>query len=82
MRVTRPTMTHEENMTVVLNSSQPGSNLNHKAMALSCHFCREHVAGDVVEVRHVDSKKNLSDSLTKGLDSTDFHNYFMPFMVN
>ena len=51
-------------------------------MALSCYFCREQLAGDVVEVRQATSKKNLTDALTKGLDSTDFHNCFMPFMVN
>ena len=82
MRVAQPTTTYEDSMAVVLNSTQPGSNLNHKPMALSYYFCREHVAGGVVEVRHVNSKKKLFNALTKGLDSTDFHNCFIPFIAN
>ena len=69
-------------MSIILNSIIPGSNLQHKSMALLYHFCHKYVVGSVVEVRYVKSKENLSNALTKGLDSTDFHNYFIPFIVN
>ena len=82
MRVTKPVIIYEDNMSVVLNTMEPSSNLNHKAMALSYYFCREHVAGGVVEIRKVASKDNLSDRMTKGLDLNNFHNCFIPFISN
>ena len=82
MGVTSPAITHEDNLPVVLSSTNPGSNLQHKVMPLSYHYCREYVTGRVAEVRHAKSKLNIIDALTKGLDTTNFHNCFMPFMTN
>ena len=80
--MTKPTIICEDNMSVVLSSSNPRSTLQHKSMALSCHYVREHVSGEVVEIRKVGSDQNLSDTLTKGLDSNGFHNCIMPIMFN
>ena len=82
MRVSKPTIAHEDNMTVVVNSTEPGSMLQHKCMSLSFHFCREHCAEEVVQIRHVKSKSNFADGLTKGLDSSDFNNCFLLLMCN
>ena len=82
MKMTKPTVIFEDNMAVVLNSSNPGSTLQHKSIALSYHFCREHVSGGVVKVRHIRTDINLSDAMTKALDSTAFHNCIMPYMWN
>ena len=82
MFITKPTIIHKDNMVVVMNSTNPGSTLQHKSMALSYHYCREHIASGVVEIRHISSEKNLADGLTKELDSTPFSNCFLPFMLN
>ena len=82
MKVTRPTITHEDNMSVVMNCTNPGSKLSHKSMALSHHFVREHSYGEVVEIRKVASNDNTSDVMTKGLDSASFNNCMLPIMVN
>ena len=82
MIVIKPTIIFEDNMVVVLNSTEPSSKLQHHSIALSYHFCREYVAGKVVEIRHINSKANLADGFTKGLNLTDFHNNFMLVIVN
>ena len=82
MKITKATFIYKDNISVVLNSSQQGSILNHKCLALSYHFYCKQVAREAVEVRHILTKLNLVDTLTKGLDSTSFHNYFLPIIVN
>ena len=82
MKVTKPAILYEDNMSVVINSTNPGSTLQHKSMALSYHFVREHCYGDVVEVRKIASENNTSDALTKGLDSSSFNSCIMPVMSN
>ena len=71
MKVSKPTVVSEDNMSVVINSTNPGSTLQHKSMALSCHVVREHCYGDVVEARKIDSDKNMSDALKKDLIPRD-----------
>ena len=82
MRIVKPTIAHEGSAPVVMSSTEPGSVLQRESMASSCHFCREHSNEDIVQMRHVRSKANLVDSLTKGLDPTDFNNCFQPLMSN
>ena len=82
MKVTKPAITHEDNMSVVINITNPGSILQHKSIALSYHFVREHCYGDVVVVRKIASEDNVSDALTKGLESSVFNSCIMPVMCN
>ena len=53
MKVARQNIAHEDNMSVVIKSNNPGSTLQHKSMSLSCHFVREHCYVDVIEVRKI-----------------------------
>ena len=82
MHVTKPTVMCEDNMSVVVNRENPGSKLSHKSMALSCHFVREHSYVDVVEIRKIGSNENISDTLTKRLNSSGFNNFIIPVMIN
>jgi hypothetical protein len=69
-------------MSVILNATNPGSALNKKHVALSYHFVWEHVANDVVEIKKIDSIDNYADPFTKGLGSTEFHNFFREIQTN
>eukprot|EP00957_Ditylum_brightwellii_P053825 4078105-Ditylum_brightwellii.AAC.1 len=60
-KVSVPTPIFVDNMSVVLNASNPGSTLNKKTVALSYHFVREHVANAVIEIRKIDSEDNFAD---------------------
>ena len=82
MKITKPTAMCEDNVSVVMNCTNPGSKLSHKSMDLSYHFVREHAYGDVVEIRKIGTNKNTSDALTKGLDSSAFNNCMLPVMSN
>ena len=46
--VLEATKIYSENMGVVLNTTNPGSTLNKKHVALAYHFCREHMIAGVV----------------------------------
>jgi hypothetical protein len=82
IKVSRPTPIFVDNMSVVLNATNPGSTLNKKTVALSYHFVREHVANEVVEIRKIASEDNFADPFTKALVSNDFHGFYHECMVN
>ena len=65
MRVTKPAITYEDNMSVVLSSSNPESTLQHKSIALSCHFVREHVSEEVAEIQKVRASQNIAECFDK-----------------
>ena len=67
IEVTKPTPIYVDNMSDVMNASNPASTLNKKHIALAYHFVREHVANNVIEIRKIPSKDNYADAWTKGL---------------
>jgi len=82
VKVEKPTPIYVDNMLVVLNASNPGSALNKKAIALSYHYTREHVANNVIEIRKIESEQNCSDPMTKALNSTNLHGFFYEIQSN
>jgi hypothetical protein len=82
VKITKSTPVFVDNMSVVLNASNPGSTLNKKSVALSYHFVREHVANSVIEIRKIDSADNYADPFTKALTSGDHHDFFYEVMCN
>ena len=76
VKVTKPTRILVDNMAVIINSTNPGSTLNKKMVALAYHFVREQIANDVVEVKKIDSKDSYADPFTKSLASNKFHGFF------
>jgi hypothetical protein len=51
VKVTKSTPVFVDNMSVVLNASNPGSTHNKKSVALLYHFVREHVANSAIKIR-------------------------------
>ena len=82
VNVTKPTRILVDNMAIILNSTNPGSTLNKKMVALAYHFVREHVANNVIEVKKIDTKDNYADPFTKSLRSNEFHDLFYERMCN
>ena len=82
VRMLKPTTIYEDDMSVVINLTTPGSKLQKKHVALACHFCREYQAGGVVNTRKIKSENNYSDGCTKTLASNEFNNCFCPLMSN
>lgn len=82
VQVSKPSPIYVDNMSVVLNASNPGSTLNKKTVALCYHFVREHVANDVCRIRKIDTKENYADPLSKALNSTQFHGFFHEVLTN
>eukprot|EP00957_Ditylum_brightwellii_P098927 7536240-Ditylum_brightwellii.AAC.1 len=71
IEVSSPTPIFVDNMSMVINATNPGSTLNKKTVALSYHFVREHVANGVVEVREIASEDNFANPFTKAMTSMD-----------
>ena len=76
INVSKPTPVFVDNMSVVLNATNTGITPNKKNMALRCHFVREHVANNVVEVRKLHTSNSFSDPFTKPLVRNDFHRFY------
>ena len=82
IKVEKPTPIYVDNMSVVLNASNPGSTLNKKAIALAYHYVREHQANSVIEIRKIPSDQNYGDPFTKALNSTEHGGYFYELQSN
>jgi hypothetical protein len=67
-----PTLMLGDNMSVVINTTLPSSQLKKKHNAIAYHRVRESVAGKIVRFAHIPSKVNLADCLTKPLINDDF----------
>ena len=55
VKIKNPSSIFVDNMSMLLNSYNPGSSLHEKVVALIYHFELEHAANDVVEVCKVDT---------------------------
>ena len=68
--VTKPSVIYGDNLSAIVNVTDPGSQLNKKYLALSYHYCREHFSAGIVDIRKIDGKDNYSDALTKALNGS------------
>eukprot|EP00957_Ditylum_brightwellii_P013101 989960-Ditylum_brightwellii.AAC.1 len=64
LRVSKSTPIYVDNLSVVLNATDPGSTLNKKIVALLYHFVREHVANNIVEIQKIWSEDNFANPFT------------------
>ncbi|MGH7955107.1 MAG: Ty1/Copia family ribonuclease HI, partial [Gloeomargaritales cyanobacterium] len=69
---TEPVTILGDNLSVIHNSTIPGSVLKKKHISIAYHKVRECVAAGIIEVSHITSKDNLADILTKSLGSIIF----------
>jgi hypothetical protein len=67
-----PTLMLGDNMSVVINTTMPSSQLKKKHNAIAYHRVRESIASKIVLFAHIPSKENLADFLTKPLPNEDF----------
>ena len=82
IKVSKPTTIYADNKSVCINATNPASSLNKKAVALAYHFVRQHQAGKVVKIFHIDTNDNYADLLTKPLNSRVFRTLLFEFMTN
>ena len=82
IKVIKLTAVCEDNLSVLNNSANLSCSLQKEHVALACHFYRQMCSAGVVNIRKVHAKSNLSDRLTKSLDSASHHSCFGPIIVN
>ena len=70
--VDSPTHLLGDNMSVVLNTTVPSSQLKKKHNAIAYHRVREAIAANIVQFRHVSTGNNFADILTKPVKSATF----------
>ena len=80
--VSKSTKIYVDNMSAIINSTDPGSTLNKKYIALAYHFVREHVSGKVIDIMKIDSDDNYADPLTKPTNSNEHNNFFYEILRN
>jgi hypothetical protein len=78
--VLAPTTTYGDNMSVVLNTTLPSSQLKKKHNAIAYHRVREAIAGKIVELHHIPSTENIADVLTKPLPVNTYHRLLQPVL--
>ena len=67
-----PTSMLGDNMSVVLNTTIPSSQLKKKHNAIAYHRVREAIAGKIIRFAHIASTENVADILTKPLGNDAF----------
>ena len=72
VQVEGPSLMLGDNMSVIVNTSVPSSQLKKKHHACAFHRLREFHACQVVNITHVDLVDNLADVLTKPLPAAKF----------
>ena len=82
VKVSESTKIYVDNMSVALSTTNPGSKLNKKTVALACHFVREHQANNVISIRKIHTKSNYADPFTKCLGNEEHHGFFNEFLIN
>ena len=75
-----PTMMLGDNMSVVINTTIPSSQLKKKHNAIAYHRVRESVAGKIIQFAHIRSEDNLADCLTKPLPRFKFTGVVKPVL--
>jgi hypothetical protein len=74
VKVSRAARMFGDNMSVLLNISEPDSQLKKKHLCIAYHILRENIACHVLEAFYIPSGQNFSDFLTKAL-SAPIHEY-------
>ena len=65
--ITRPSFVLGDNLGMIQNSNDKDASLKKKHNAVSYHKVREQVAAGAIVFKHVDSKNNIADLMTKAL---------------
>eukprot|EP00957_Ditylum_brightwellii_P043047 3260923-Ditylum_brightwellii.AAC.1 len=82
VKVSKATPIFVDDMSVILNATNPGSTLNKKTVALLHHFVHEHGANNVIEICKIASGGNLADPFTKSMLCDGFHGFDQECIVN
>jgi hypothetical protein len=75
-----PTAMYGDNMSVVLNTTVPSSQLKKKHNAIAYHRVREAIAGKIITLNHIPSTINLADVLTKPLPVNTYQKLITPVL--
>ena len=67
-----PTVMLGDNMSVVLNTTIPSSQLKKKHNAIAYHRVREAIAGKIIKFAHIPGTENVADIMTKPLTNDAF----------
>jgi hypothetical protein len=78
--VNGPTLMKGDNMSVILNTTVPSSQLKKKHNAIAYHRVREAVAAGVVQFVHIPTDQNFADCLTKPLPIPQFERTVRPVL--
>eukprot|EP00957_Ditylum_brightwellii_P014264 1073904-Ditylum_brightwellii.AAC.1 len=76
VKVSKDTTIFVDNMSVVLNATNPGSTLKKKTVTLLYHFVHKHVANDMVKNYKITSEDNFTDPFTKAMVRNSFHEFY------
>ncbi len=78
--ITESTTMYGDNMSVVLNTTVPSSQLKKKHNAIAYHRIREAIAAKIIKFAHIPSSQNIADILTKPLPVNTFEHLVHPIL--
>ena len=73
VKVEKESLLLGDNMSVVLSTTLPSSQLKKKHNAIAYHRVQEANAAGIIRFAHLDSKENIADIMTKSVDKATFY---------
>ena len=80
IKINGPARMFGDNESVVLNTTVPSSVLKKKHHGCTYHRVRETIVAKIITFLHIRSETNISDMLTKSLDSQLFYKLIKPYL--
>jgi hypothetical protein len=75
-----PTSMFGDNLSVVISTTVPSSQLKKKHNAIAYHRVREAIAGKIIRLAHIPSEENIADILTKPLANDPFQKLMRTYL--
>jgi hypothetical protein len=80
VKVEKTSLMIGDNMSVVVNTMSPSSQLKKKHLAISYHQVQESIACGMMDFGHIPSEDNLADICTKPLSAVAFHRLLQGYL--
>lgn len=76
-----PVVLHSDSLSAIKLAANPVYHARTKQVGMDCHFIRDEIIRGVIATKHVSSKSQLADIMTKALGRKEFQDFLFKLGV-